>query len=198
MTTAKRAVIYTRGSTDTQSTENQVLKLREHAERMGYDIVAELSDTGISGGKGRSERPAYKRLCTTIARKQADVVICYSVEILSRDLSQLVAFLQQLESNKVHLFLYQQGLDTSSASAMSIFQLAGVFAELERSLVRDRIMLGLDRARKNGTTLGRPTKANTPKVIAEVRALREQGMPVHKIARKLKIGVQTTASILAA
>src|SRR5580692_2511098 len=121
----RRAVIYTRA--DAQTTDNELLK--EHAEQAGYEITAELSDN--ASGKGKGERPGYKRLCTMIARKQADVVLCYSVEILSRDLSQLIAFLRHLESKEVHLFLHRQGLDTSSASEMSIFQLAGVFAELE-------------------------------------------------------------------
>jgi DNA invertase Pin-like site-specific DNA recombinase len=168
----RRAVIYTRVSTDTQTTENQLVLLRGHAKSMDFEIVAELSDNGIGGGKGRSERPAYKRLCTMIARDQVDIVLARSVDRISSSLPDLVQFLQQLRAKQVNLFLHQQALDTTLPSGKAIFQLLGVFADLEKSLLRERILAGLDRARANGKTLGRPSKASDPSVIAEVRALR--------------------------
>ena len=72
--------LYSRVSTDLQTTENQARELRAYAERMGYKIVAELADNGISGTKGRCDRPAYNRLLQMIARKEIDLVLSWSVE----------------------------------------------------------------------------------------------------------------------
>jgi DNA invertase Pin-like site-specific DNA recombinase len=153
MAVQRRSTLYNRVSTDVQTTENQLLQLRDHAARMNLRIVAELEDERISGNKGKARRPGFDRLCNMIARGEVDIVLCYSVETLSYSLNDLVGFLLKLQSKNVELFLHQHpSLDTSNPSA---YALLALFAELERSLVRDRIMLGLDRARKNGIPLGR-------------------------------------------
>jgi DNA invertase Pin-like site-specific DNA recombinase len=190
MTIVRRAVIYTRCGPGTKTTDNELLK--EHAERAGYAIVAELSDNGNSG----SEMPAYKRLCTMIARKQVDIVLAWSVDRISCSSTDLVQFLRRLRAEQVDLFLHEQALDTTQPSGKAVFQLLDVFSDLEKSLLRERILAGLERARSQGKTLGRPSVASHPSIIAKVRSLREGGTGVTAIARKLKIGIGTTQRIL--
>jgi DNA invertase Pin-like site-specific DNA recombinase len=194
MTTAKRAVIYSRSSKDTQATENQLLQLRSYSCLLGYDILAELSDP-VGAAKGKDY--GFKRLRTMVARREVDIVLCWSVDILSRSLNDLVAFLQELRVKQVDLFLHHQDFDTSTPSGRDTYRLLEVFSELEQSLTRSKILAGLERARAQGR-LGRPSVASNPTVIAEVRALKAAGVSANAIAKKLKIGVGTTHRILAA
>ena len=195
--TNKKCVIYSRVSTDNQTTENQTRALRAYANRMGYQIVSELADNGFSGSKGKKDRPAYNRLCEIICRKEIDIVLCWSVDRISRSLPDLLNFLAELKAKDVDLFLHQQNLDTCTPSGKALFQLLGVFAELESAILKERIH-ALNRARAEGKKLGRPSVANTPQVIASVKLLRQNGHSIHKIARDLKIGVGTCQKILRA
>ena len=194
----KKAVIYARVSTDSQTTENQTRELENYAARVGYQVVATLTDRGISGAKGRKDRPAYARLLELVARKEIDIVLAWSVDRISRSLPDLLSFLEELKAKNVDLFLHQQNLDTSTPMGQAMFQLAGVFSQLEREICRERIMAGLARCRAEGKKLGRPSVASSPTVISSVRLLREKQMAIHQIAKSLKIGVGTVSRILAA
>ena len=196
--TNKKCAIYSRVSTDSQTTENQTRELRVYAARMNYQIVAELSDNGISGSKGKKDRPGYARLCEMICRKEIDIVLAWSVDRISRSMTDLLSFLAELKAKNVDLFLHQQNLDTSTPAGRAMFQLLGVFAELETAILKERIHAGLNRAKAEGKKLGRPSVANTPQVIASVKLLRQNGHSIHKIARDLKIGVGTCQKILRA
>lgn len=198
MSAAKKAVIYARVSTDSQTTKNQTRELEAYAARMGYQIVATLTDKGISGSKGKKDRPAFAKLSEMIARKEIDIVLCWSVDRISRSLPDLLSFLGELKAKGVDLFLHQQNLDTSTPSGRAMFQLLGVFSELESAILKERIHAGLNRARAEGKKLGRPSVASSETVRASVRLLREKQMPIHQIAKSLKIGVGTVSKILAA
>ena len=101
----------------------------------------------------------------------------------------------ELQAKRVDLYLHQQALDTSTPMGKAMFQLCGVFAELERSIIQERVKAGLERARAKGTTLGRPK--TQPKVEAKIRELAAEGMGKVKIARTLGIGVSVTQRVLA-
>jgi DNA invertase Pin-like site-specific DNA recombinase len=195
---AKKAVIYARVSTDSQTTENQLLQLRAYAARMGYQIIAELADNGISGSKGKKDRPAFARLSEMICRKEIEIVLAWSVDRISRSMTDLLSFLAELKAKNVDLFLHQQNLDTSTPSGRAMFQLLGVFSELETAILKERIHAGLNRARQNGVRLGRPSVCDSPQLIAAVKLLREQQTPVHKIAASCGVGVGTVSKILKA
>ena len=92
----KRIALYTRVSTDNQTTENQRRELIAVAERMGWQIVAEYEDQGISGAKGRDQRPAFDALMKAIARREIDLVASWAVDRLGRSLQDLVGFLHEL------------------------------------------------------------------------------------------------------
>ena len=182
-------------STDGQTTENQRRELRAAVERNGWTIEVEYIDHGISGAKGRKDRPQFDALLRAVARKEFDVVAAWSVDRLGRSLQDLVGFLSDLQSKKIDLYLHQQALDTSTPSGKAMFGMLGVFAEFERSIIQERVKAGLARARSKGTTLGRP-KADV--VIEErIRELAAQGMGKVKIARTLGVGVSLTQRVLA-
>src|SRR3984893_3516857 len=152
----KRAALYLRVSTTDQTTANQERELREIAERAGWEVVRVYRDHGISGAKGRDKRPAFDSLCRDASARQFDVVMAWSVDRLGRSLQDLVAFLSELHALRVDLFLHQQGLDTTTPGGKAMFQMMGVFAEFERSIIQERVRAGLARARSEGKRLGRP------------------------------------------
>jgi DNA invertase Pin-like site-specific DNA recombinase len=145
-----------RVSTLDQTTANQERELREIADRMACDIVKVYKDHGISGAKGRDQRPAFDKLCRDAARREFDMVMAWSVDRLGRSLQDLVAFLSELHALKIDLFLRQQGLDTTTPGGKAMFQMLGVFAEFERAMIQERVRAGLARARSEGKRLGRP------------------------------------------
>ena len=155
----KRAAIYLRVSTVDQTTANQERELREIAGRVGYEIVKVYKDHGVSGAKSRDKRPAFDALCRDATKRQFDVVMAWSVDRLGRSLQDLVAFLSELHALGIDLFLHQQGLDTTTPAGKAMFQMMGVFAEFERSIIQERVRAGLARARSEGKRLGRPTIA---------------------------------------
>jgi DNA invertase Pin-like site-specific DNA recombinase len=150
----KRAVLYLRVSTVEQTTANQERELRAVAERMGHEIV----DHGISGAKGRDGRPQFDRMCRDAAKRQFDVIMAWSVDRLGRSMPDLVNFLSEIHALKVDLFLHQQGLDTTTPAGKAMFQMMGVFAEFERSIIQERIRAGLQRAKSEGKHCGRPRR----------------------------------------
>ena len=84
------------------------------------------------------------------------MVMAWSVDRLGRSLQDLIGFLSELHALGVDLMLHQQGLDTTTPAGKAMFQM-GVFAEFERAMIRERVKAGLERARAQGKTLGRPT-----------------------------------------
>ena len=191
----KKIALYARVSTDKQSVENQLIELRAVAERMGYEIVSEYLDEGISGAKSRQDRPALNAMMKAATQRKFDLVMCWSIDRLGRSLQNLVEILNELQSLKVDLMFLQQGLDTSSASGRMMFSVFGALAEFERNLIRERVSSGLARAKRNGVKLGRPTVMNDSMVSA-VRLLKERGMSVRNIASELKCGVGTCYKVL--
>jgi DNA invertase Pin-like site-specific DNA recombinase len=164
----KRAVLYLRVSTTEQTTANQERELREIAVRMGWEILKVYKDHGISGAKGRDGRPEFDRLCRDAAKRQFDMVMAWSVDRLGRSLQDLCGFLSELHALKIDLFLHQQGLDTTTPAGKALFQMMGVFAEFERSIIQERVRAGLKRARSEGKRLGRPPLA--PALVERIRA----------------------------
>ena len=187
----KRCVIYSRVSTDTQECENQIKLLREIAERKGYQLVDVISDV-MSGAKGRQDRKGFDKLINGSIKKEWDSIIVWSVDRLGRSLKDLVSFLDEINSVGCDLYIHQSGLDTSTPSGKMMFQMIGVFAEFERSMISERVKLGLARTDKK---LGRPTNMNTG-MIESVKFMRGKGVGIKKIASDLSIGVGTVYKVL--
>ena len=194
-TTIKRAAIYIRVSTDGQTVDNQRLELEQAAKSAGWEIVGIYDDNGVSGAKSREDRDAFNRLCMDATRRKFDVVMAWSVDRLGRSLQDLVGFLSELHGVGCDLYLHQQGIDTTTPAGKMMFQMCGVFAEFERSMIQERVKAGLNRAKAQGKTLGRPKVAG--KVERAVLTARAEGTGKRKIARQLGIGVSTVNRILA-
>ncbi len=195
---SKRAAIYARVSTDGQTTDNQLQELRAVAERMGWEIVHEFIDNGVSGAKGRDQRPQFDAICKAAVRREFDVVMAWSVDRLGRSLQHLVQFLGEIHAKGVDLYLHQQGIDTTTPAGKAMFQMCGVFAEFERSMIQERVRAGLARAKERGTKSGRPI--GRPRVSGaverKVKALRRKGTGKRRIAKELGIGVGTVQRIV--
>src|ERR1700744_2444064 len=154
---AKRVALYLRVSTTGQTTTNQKRELEVVAGRHGWDVVQVFSDNGVSGAKGRKDRPGLDALLKGVARRGFDMVAAWSVDRLRRTLQDLIEVLSDLHAKGVDLYLHQQGLDTSTPSGRAMYQMMGVFAEFERAIIQERVKAGLARARAQGKRLGRPT-----------------------------------------
>src|SRR5215472_14826089 len=192
----RRAAIYLRVSTLDQTTANQERELREIAGRTGCEVVKVYKDHGISGTRGRDRRPAFDKLCRDAAKRQFDLVMAWSVDRLGRSLKDLVGFLSELHALKIDLFLHQQGLDTMTPAGKAVFQMLGVFAEFERSIIQERVRAGLKRARSEGKRLGRPPLA--PALVKRIRkALNKPGRTegVRRIAARFGVDPSTVQRI---
>jgi len=196
MNGAKRVAIYLRVSTSEQTVENQRHELKAVASRHGWNVVAVFKDEGISGTKGRDKRPGFDRLCKGLARREFDQVAVWSVDRLGRSLQDLVGFLAELHAKGVDLYLHQQGIDTSTPAGKAMFQMMGVFAEFERTMIVERVKAGLARARAQGKRLGRPS-AMTPTKERRVRAMLAKKIGVVKTAKTVGLGTGTVQRIKA-
>ena len=196
MQNGKRAALYLRVSTDGQTTENQRLELQRVAEVSGWEIVGTYEDQAISGSKGREQRPALDNLLKDANRRKFDIVAAWSVDRIGRSLQDLLTFLGEIQALGIDLYLHQQGVDTTTPAGKAMFQMCGVFAEFERSMIRERVNAGLARAKANGKRLGRPSVGE--EVEKNIRlALKKGNKGIRKIAREVGVGVSVVQRVQA-
>jgi DNA invertase Pin-like site-specific DNA recombinase len=193
---AKRTALYLRVSTDGQTTENQRRELLDVAERSGWIITEIYEDAGISGAKGRDKRPAFDRLLKDATRRRFDIVAAWSVDRLGRSLQDLGSFLSDIHGYGIDLYLHQQGIDTTTPAGKAMFQMLGVFAEFERSMIRDRVNAGLARAKSKGVVLGRPTTNGEKEEL--IRQTLNSGTGILKTAKLHGVGTSVVQRIKAA
>jgi DNA invertase Pin-like site-specific DNA recombinase len=189
----KRAAIYVRVSTDRQTVENQLRELRQIADRRGWEAVKVYDDAGISGSKGRNDRPGLDELLKDAQRRRFDVVMAWAIDRLGRSLIDLLGTIQQLESCGVDLYLDQQAIDTTTPTGRLMFQITGAFAEFERSMIRQRIRAGLKRAVEAGKQLGRPKVP--PALEKRIQAQLRAGKGMLATAKALGVGTSTVQRI---
>lgn len=197
MSERTRVALYIRVSTSQQTTENQRIELERVAQSRGWQVIQVYSDEGISGSKGRSERPALNALLKDAVRGKFDLLAVWSIDRLGRSLQHLVSTINELNAVGVDLYVHQQALDTSTPSGKLAFSIFGALSEYERELIRERTRAGLERARRNGVKLGRPTNLNDS-VKAAIVALRSQNHSIRTIAKQLRVGCGTVYRVLEA
>ena len=190
----EKVVIYGRVSTSDQTTDNQIYKLKEIIEINGWDQVDVYVDEGISGTKGRDKRPEFDRMCKDMVRRKFNRILVWDVSRLGRSLQHLVEFLNDVNSLGINLYIHQSGLDTSTPSGRMMFQMVGVFSEFERSMISERVKLGLQRVQKQGRRLGRP-KTVTGELRDKVCHLLDQGRSYNFINRELGTPKSTISRI---
>ena len=182
----KRAALYLRVSKSEQTIDNQRLELERVAAARGWKIVSVFKDEGISGAFGRGVRSQYDAMLKKGVQAQHDVVMAWDVSRLSRSLSDLVQTLEELHACGIDLYLHQQAIDTTTPAGKAMFQMCGVFAEFERGILSERVKAGLNRAKQQGKTLGRPVKVANIKKLIEGR---NTGKTIRELAAEHRISV---------
>lgn len=194
-----KVALYVRVSTDGQTVANQERELREVAVTKGWEIVEVYSDKGISGAKGRDGRPGLDKALREGVQGRYEVLAAWSVDRLGRSLQHLLHTLAELQGASCDLYLHRQALDTRTPSGRAMFQMLGVFAEFERSMIQERVRAGLARAKAKGTKSGRPI--GRPRASATVEATihrqRRKGHGMLRIARDACVGVSVVQRVLA-
>jgi DNA invertase Pin-like site-specific DNA recombinase len=151
----QRAAIYARVSTSDQTCENQLLELRRYCEARGWQAT-EYVDSGISGAKDK--RPALDVLLKDAKRRRFDVLVCWRLDRLGRNLRHLVTMLEDLNHVGVAFVSLGEGIDCTTPAGKLQLHILAALAEFERERIRERVMAGLQRAKAQGHRLGRPCR----------------------------------------
>ena len=178
-----RAAIYARVSTVEQEPENQLQELRAYSEVRGWTAV-EYTDKGVSGSKDR--RPALDQMLADAMRRRFDVVVCWRLDRLGRNLRHLVTLIEELQSLGVAFVSLGEGIDFSTPAGKLQLHILAALAEFERGRIRERVLAGLHRAKAQGRRLGRP------KAVVPVDRLRDvRHLPVDQAADALGVSRST-------
>lgn len=183
-----RVAIYARVSTPDgkgQSPEMQLRELREYCERRGWTMAGEYVDR-MTGTK--DSRPELDRLIVDAHKRRFEVVIVWKFDRFARSVTHLLRALDTFRALGIEFVSLSESLDTATPAGRMVFTVLGAVAELERSLIAERVRAGLRNARAKGKKLGRPKKILDAKRIA---ALRAQGVGWKRIAAKMGVGVGT-------
>ena len=188
----KRVAIYSRVSTSGQDTEPQIFALRQSAERNNANVVVEFTDT-ISGAV--DARPGLDACLIAARKNKFDVLYVYSIDRLGRSTKQLISVVELLQDLRIDIMFLRENIDTTSPTGKCVFTIMASIATLEREIIKSRVVAGIDKARRNGVRLGRPTVMNDSMVTA-IRLLRQKGMTVRSISTQLKCGVGTVYKVI--
>lgn len=177
-----RCVIYSRVSTEEQSTDNQLRQLREYADRQGWDIIEEIQDVA-SGGKSAEERHGLKKVFTMARQRKFDVLLFWSLDRFSREGSRkTLEYLTKLDDYRVKWHSYtEEYISSLGVFADAIISLMACLAKQERIRISERTKAGLARVKAKGRTLGRPTDVVADAV--QIKELRQNGHSLSEIAR---------------
>src|ERR1700726_3867303 len=183
-----RVAIYARVSTVNhgQDVGLQTRELRQFEEARRWQIFGEYLDEGISGAK--DSRPELNRLMTDAHKRRFDVVCVWRFDRFARSVSHLLRALETFNTLGIAFVSLSEQMDTTTPTGKMVFTVLGAVAELERSLIVERVRAGLRNARAKGKTLGRPRKIVDAATIA---ALRVQGLSWAKIGAQLGVGEGT-------
>ena len=197
----RRVALYVRVSTDHQTIKNQERELEAVAERHGWSVVAVFKNQGFQRRQGPRRTPGPRQAAASgsAERIRPGRRMVPSTASADRWLAvDLVGTLQELHAKHVDLYLHQQGIDTTTPSGKAMFQMMGVFAEFERSMLRERVNAGLARARAEGTQLGRPAEiAGDAAKVKAISAARAAGKSFREVAREFGVGVGTVQRLTA-
>ena len=175
---AKRAALYTRVSTADQHPETQLYDLREMAKQRGYEIVHEYSDM-ISGAK--SKRPGLDQLMADARRRKFDVVLVAAFDRVARSVRHFLEILDELNHLAIEFVSFRENIDTGGPLGRAIVVIVGAIAELERSLIIERVRAGMRRAKLEGRRIGRaPMDIDRQQVVRD----RRSGMSLRQVAKK--------------
>ena len=195
-TTARRVALYARVSTADQTAENQILELRTYCAARGWTIVAEYTDSGISGAK--TTRPQLDAMMLAARRRQFDAIATWKLDRLGRSLQHLIALLEEVTSLGIAFVSLGESIDLSTSAGRLQLHLLAAFAQFERERIRERVRAGIARARQQGKRLGRrrasPLPSAAPTGLTVREAARLWGCSKSQAARRLNAGQTPTAT----
>jgi DNA invertase Pin-like site-specific DNA recombinase len=186
----KRAALYMRVSTVDQHTETQLYDLRQMAEQRGYQIVEEFTDT-ISGTKAR--RPGLDAMMRNARRAQFDVVLVWASDRIARSVKHFLEVLDELNRLNIEFISFREQIDTGGPLGRAVVVIIGAIAELERSLIVERVRAGMRRAKLEGRHIGR--KALVLDRAAILRD-RQQGHSLGQLAKSYLVSRTTIHRVL--
>lgn len=165
-----RAAIYARVSTSGhgQDPQLQTREIREYCERRSWQTAGEYVDSGVSGAK--DSRPELNRLIADAHRRRFDAVVVWKFDRFARSVSHLLRALETFNALGIAFVSLSEQIDTTTPTGRMVFTVLGAVAELERSLIAERVRAGLRNARAKGKRLGRPRTIVDAAKIASLRA----------------------------
>jgi DNA invertase Pin-like site-specific DNA recombinase len=183
---AVKVGLYARVSTSEQTTENQILALRAHAQQRGWQVAEEFVDDGVSGAK--ESRPALDRLMKAAWAGKFQTVLVWRFDRFARSTKHLVTALDTFRSLGVAFISLTEQVDTSTPLGQAMFTIISAMAQLERDVIRERVKLGLARAKASGVRLGPPMVAVD---LPRARALLAEGRSLRTVAKTMGIAMET-------
>jgi DNA invertase Pin-like site-specific DNA recombinase len=188
----KQVALYARCSTADQSTDNQVSDLRRFAEQRGWTIHREYVDKGVSGAKDR--RPALDSLMADARKRKIDVVLVWKFDRFARSAQHLLNAMAEFKALDIDFCSVQDAVDTTTPYGKAMFTVIAAMAELERELIRQRVLHGVKKARERGKTLGRPRVTFD---LVKAVELHSQGMTFAAIGKSMGVSRETIRKALA-
>jgi DNA invertase Pin-like site-specific DNA recombinase len=179
-----RVAFYARVSTRDQDCEMQLADLRRMAQARHVQVVGEYADRGVSGA--RDSRPDLDKMMRDARRRRFDAVWVWRFDRFARSLRHLVAALDEFKALQIDFASHQEAVDTSTPAGRMLFQVIGAMAEFEREIIRERVVAGIERAKRKGRKLGRP-RVHLDRESA--RELRDGGLSYREIAARLRVSV---------
>jgi len=178
----KKAAIYARVSTPDQHVENQLYQLRELAARRGFEVVHEYTDIGISGSKAR--RGGLDALLADAHRRRFSIVLVAAFDRVARSVKHFLTVVDELNDLGIEFVSARENIDTSGAMGRMFVTIIGCIAELERSLIVERIKAGMRRRRLEGLPMGRAPLAIDREALVRDR---RSGMSLTQVSKKYSV-----------
>ena len=189
----KRAAIYARVSTPDQHLENQILDLRKLAAQRGFEVVREYTDNGISGSKAK--RPGLDSMMADARRGEFSVVLVAAFDRIARSTKNFLEVVDELSSLRIEFVSAREAIDTSGPMGRMFLTMVGSIAELERSLIVERVKAGMRRFVADGGRLGRaPLSIDRDALVRD----RQAGMSLTEVAKKYGISRASVVRVVRA
>lgn len=186
----KKVAIYARVSTKDQTVEQQLKELKDYCQRSNFVLAKEYIDEGVSAFKNR---PAFNRLLEDIRQRKLDMVLVYKIDRFARSTRELLNVIDEIKQNGVDFVSFtQREFDTTTSSGKLMLTILAGISEFERDLISERTKLKLAYLKDKGVKLGRPQKVDYDEVIE----LRQQGLSLGKIAKKIGCDRSTVSKVL--
>src|ERR1019366_1627783 len=186
-----RAALYMRVSTVDQHPETQGIELREFARQRGYEIVREYVDQGVSGTKAR--RPALDQMLQDAHRHRFDVVVVWAVDRMARSTKHFLQVLDELNGLSIQFLSQREAIDTDGPLGRAVVVIISAIAELERSLIVERVRAGMRRAKLDGRRIGRaPLDVDRIAIVSD----RRTGLSLTLVSKKHGVSRATVCRLV--